>query len=446
MHKVLRTILLIFLFCEIIFAGNEPSWVAKRPVSKDFYIGIASASKKDYPDKYRQIAKDEALHDLASEIQVNISGEFIHEVAEQGGMLDDELRSLVKSKTQANLEGYDLVENWENKSQYWVYYRLSKKKYQDNKNSRKKEVTDLGRDFFIKAKKSEDKKDITSAVRYYIQALGALDEFIGEPLQIEYNGQKLYLQNSLFSSIQNNLSNIKLKALSPMVKAKKGLALSKPLEVKVLYVEGQKEFPVANLPLNFFFVRGKGQLLSNVTSDRKGIAACTVSEITSDDKNQIINVKLDMAELTKGHQAPLQNLTIPETRFILSISALTAYIESHEENMGKELSMLKIEPKLKEALGEKGFSFMNDVSQADFLIKIEARTWEAVSLLSTTMVKAEVNVSVMNLRTGEEVYKDGFSTFPGVGFKSDQAGMAALDFAARKMKDTAEKIAEKTIK
>jgi len=442
---VLRSALLLFLSCNIIFAGSKPSWITNRPVSKDYYIGIASASKKDYPDKYRQIAKDEALRDLASEIQVNISGEFIHEVAEQGGMLADELRSLVKSKTQANLEGYDLVENWEDNSQYWIYCRLSKKKYQEKTNSRKKKVTSLGRDFFIKAKKSENKKDITSAVRYYIQALGTLEEFIGEPLEIEYSGQKLYLQNSLFSSIQNSLSNLRLKALSPMVKAKKGLPLSKPLEVKVLYTDGQKEFPVKNMPLSFSFVRGKGRLISNVTSDRKGIAACTVSEITSEDKNQIINVKVDLAELAKGQKTPLKNLTIPETRFILSISALTAYVEAEEKNMGEKLSMLKVEPKLKEALGEKGFSFINDVSQADFMIKLQAHTWEATSLLGTTMVKAEVNVSVMNLRTGEEVYKEGFTTFPGVGFKSEQAGMAALDFAARKMEGVAEKIAEKTV-
>ena len=199
------------------------------------------------------------------------------------------------------------------------------------------------------------------------------------------------------------------------------------------------------MPLHFFFVRGKGRLISKVTSDRKGIAACNVSEISSDDKNQIINAKVDLAELTKGQKTPLKNLTIPETRFILSISALTAYVEAEEKNMGENLSMLKVEPRLKEALGEKGFSFIDDVSQADFMIKLQAHTWEATSLLGTTMVKAEVNVSVMNLRTGEEVYKEGFTTFPGVGFKDKQAGMAALEFAGRKMEGVAEKIAEKTV-
>lgn len=447
MRLFIKTVLLILLGCHILFAGNvKPAWVTNRPLSKNYYIGIAFASKSQYPQKYRQIAKDEALRDLASEIQVNISAEFLHRIAEQGGVLEDEMQSLVKSKTQANLKGYDLVDSWDSGSQYWVYYRLSRMKYERHYRERKNKITGLARDIFLKAKKSEESKDISSALRYYIQALDMLDEFLGEPIQIKYKGRNLYLQNELYTSIQSNFSCLKLKPTKPIIKAKKGFGLKQPLRVKISCRAAKNNFPVSGMPVHFSFVKGGGQLIADVTSDANGVASCPVNQISSAEKTQIIRVEINMKELLKGKQVPLKNLTIPESRFILKISAITAYIEATEENMGKKLKVHLIEPKLKKALSAKGFSFTEDVSEADYMIKIDAKTREALSMLGTTMVKADVTVSVTSLRTGEDIYENGFTTFPGVGFKSDQAGSASLEFAARKMEGIAEEIVSKTVK
>ena len=442
-----KTTLIVFFASLFLLAGDiKPSWVKTRPHSKEHYIGIAFASKSQYPQKYRQIAKDEALRDLASEIQVNISAEFLHRIAEQGGMLEDEMRSLVKSKTQANLKGYDLVDSWEDKARYWVYYRLSKKEYTRRYKERKKKITALARDLYFKAKKSEHLKDISSALRYSVQALAVLDEFLGEPLQISYKGQNLYLQNELYASIQSNFSCLKLKPAKPIIKAKKGFGLHQPLRVKISCTASGNKFPVSGLPVRFSFVKGGGQLVSRAVSDENGVAVCPVSQISSSEKTQIIRVEINTRELFQGKQIPLKNLTIPESRFILKISAITAYMEASEENMGEKLKVRLIAPKLKKALSAKGFSFTDDVSEADYLIKINAQTREALSMLGTTMVKADVTVSVTSLRTGEDIYENGFTTFPGMGFKSDQAGSASLEFAARKMEGIAEEIVAKTVK
>lgn len=447
MYSFLKFIL-PFIFCaQTAFSGNvKPNWVKERPLNADFYIGIGSASKTLYPQKYRQVAKDEALQDLASEIKVKISGEIIHRIAEQGGMLEDEIRSLVKSKTQANLEDYELVDSWESSKEYWVYYRLSKQKYQKHKTARRNKVSRLAGDFFRKAQKSEKAKNLTSAIRYALQALAMLDEFLGEPLQVNHNGQKVYLQNELYSLIHSSLNCLKLKPDKPMIKAKKGFGLPHPLRVHVSCTKEGKNYPVADVPLEFSFVKGSGQLISKVLSNSAGIASCPVSRITSADQTQIIQVKVNMAELLKGKKAPIKYLTVPETRFILRISSLSAYIESTEENMGEKLKVLLLQPKLKKALSAKGFSFTGDVSEADYMIKIEARTREALGMLGTSMVKADISISVTSLRSGEEVYENGFTTFPGVGFKSGQAGIVSLEFAARKMDDIAEEIVKKTVK
>ena len=59
--------------------------------------------------------------------------ETLAELAAQrisGDLTEEELKSEIRSTTEAELDGYELVEQWQDKKEYWIYYRLSKVKYQ----------------------------------------------------------------------------------------------------------------------------------------------------------------------------------------------------------------------------------------------------------------------------------------------------------------------------
>ncbi|MFQ5825538.1 MAG: LPP20 family lipoprotein, partial [bacterium] len=85
-------ILLVLLFTNLSFADDKkPAWVKKRPVSAQYYLGIGVSQKKGVNRDYIQSAKNNALNDLASEITVTISGEFINIAVEQYGMLEEEV-------------------------------------------------------------------------------------------------------------------------------------------------------------------------------------------------------------------------------------------------------------------------------------------------------------------------------------------------------------------
>ena len=53
-----------------------PDWIQNRPLSNDYYIGIAKALKNK--SDYSSIAKQNALMDLSSEISVKLSLSLIH--------------------------------------------------------------------------------------------------------------------------------------------------------------------------------------------------------------------------------------------------------------------------------------------------------------------------------------------------------------------------------
>jgi len=451
MFKTLRISLIVLISMQLIYADSKkPSWTDSRPVSKVYYIGIGSASKIDNPEDYRKIAKDEALQDLSSEIQINISGEFVRTISEQGAFVEDEIRSMVQTKTKANLEGYEIADSWENNEEYWVYYRLSKEVYVKLKKGREVKVKHLALDLYLKGQESENSNDLSSALRYYSQAMNMLDEFIGEPLEIEYQNKNIYLQNSLFSAIQSSLGLIKLKSLNPSIKAKSNMPLSESLKVKAAAEKNGAPVPISGLPVKFYFVKGKGKLLARSSTNADGTASSQVSMVEASDKIQIIKAGVDMKSLAGSQASPLvlgllKSLNVPEARFILQVSGLTAYIESNEVSLGEKLDVLKIEPKLKEALADAGFSFTDDISQAEIMIKIEASARQGSKVYNLFSAFADINLSITDLTTGEEVYKKAFNV-KGIQLDFTRAGLEALKKAGEKMEEFAPEISKKIMK
>ena len=155
MKRFLQLLLLTCLFFQInlLHAKKVPEWVTSRPINNEFYIGIGHASKIKGSNDHIEKATSEALKNLASEITVNISGEVVSSMIEKSGMLEEELKSKIRSTTEAELEGYELVEQWQNKKEYWIYYRLSRVKYQLARAEKIEKAISLALDQFTKAKK-----------------------------------------------------------------------------------------------------------------------------------------------------------------------------------------------------------------------------------------------------------------------------------------------------
>jgi len=202
--------------------------------------------------------------------------------------------------------------------------------------------------------------------------------------------------------------------------------------------------------VKFYFVKGKGKLLARSSTNADGTASSQVSMVEASDKIQIIKAGVDMKSLAGSQASPLvlgllKSLNVPEARFILQVSGLTAYIESNEVSLGEKLDVLKIEPKLKEALADAGFSFTDDISQAEIMIKIEASARQGSKVYNLFSAFADVNLSITDLTTGEEVYKKAFNV-KGIQLDFTRAGLEALKKAGEKMEEFAPEISKKIMK
>ena len=127
-------ILLVTLSCSpntSVAKRRAPQWVKERPVSSEYYIGIAVTNKNTNAGNYMQLAKNQALQDLASEISINISSNSVLHQFEDNTSFKEEFEANVKTSIVQELEAYEMLASWTNKktNEYWVYYRLSKNQY-----------------------------------------------------------------------------------------------------------------------------------------------------------------------------------------------------------------------------------------------------------------------------------------------------------------------------
>ena len=441
-------ILIFILSISFLFSENsKPFWLTQRPIDSESYIGIGFSNKSD--TNYIQVAKNNALNDLSSEININVSGGIFNQIIEQNDRVQENFKSEIITSTKADLEGYEMVGSWEDDEKYWVFYKLPKKLYEELKKQKLNSAINQSLDYFDKAKKSENSNNILSALNFYLQALNPLSKYITEPIETNYNGENIFILNEIYYSITSIISNITIIPISKDIEGKIGKPIDEPLKVKIIY-KGESDNIIPNVPILNYFVQGNGYLTKTTNSDQNGFAKFNVTKIISKENIQIVRSELDLNSLTNQDSTSLIFKTIlstfplPNTKFVLNISGLTFYIVSNEINFGKHLNIPVIIPRIKASLSDKGIVFVEDNNFADYRLTILADTKKGSKLFNMFSSFADISLTLFDNSSGKEIYKNSFSKIKGIDIDEIKSGIKALEKASEILiKEVEDNIVEK---
>ena len=197
--------------------NSKPEWVLKKPISSSYYYGIGNANMNTHSKDFQQIAKNKALEDLSSEIEVTIDAQSVLSTKETSLSFIENYQATTRIDVKNNLSEFEAVESWVNENEYWVLYRLSKSRYQELEAERKNKAINEALHFL-----NESDKALTYKLQfeYLLQGLDAIKSYLNDPLKTERNSQTIYLGNYILSSINSRLSKLKL------IKAKNSLLLN----------------------------------------------------------------------------------------------------------------------------------------------------------------------------------------------------------------------------
>ena len=154
--------------------------MAQRPSIPGYHIGVSSANKMQHGADASSTAKQRALADMAGQIRVVIESTSILHTTQFQGVAGQNFSERITSASAEDLEGYELIGTYENATDVWAYYRLSKATYERIRNERKMATLEVAGGFWTSAQNARAEGRVAAAIDFYIRALETMEAYWGE--------------------------------------------------------------------------------------------------------------------------------------------------------------------------------------------------------------------------------------------------------------------------
>lgn len=434
----------LFIICLLVvnftlISQNEPSalapsWVTKRPVNSSKFIGIGVADKTG-GNGYQGEAKKNALFDLSSEIKVDISSNSILYTVQNNNQFNENFNSLIKLTNTDNIEGYKLVDAYENEKQYWLYYELDKQDY-ENQKAKKKQLT-IAKAVNLINVSFVDEKDgnFTGSLKKRIQAFGILSPYLNEELSFETanNVKNIFeLSNTIQKQLQaititNNKTNQVIKPYQPIYK---------PVSYKLVL---KNKNPLVDFP---FVVKSDNEnvrIFEEATSNTLGDIEVKIKYVKPLNQEIYFTLNPDIDKLMNGDSVSKSSIVLlkqfietSQLKAFANVSPISIFVNCVEKNGTKVNDQKIVEPiVLSKFVGEE-IKIVEIKERSDFTIDIDATTFKDVSSdilknnYSIQLAYLKIKLSLRNTVTKELIYNSEIADIYGYGNSQETAGLNAF--------------------
>jgi len=404
----------------------KPGWVLTKPVINDYYIGIGTSRKIGTLEQYTEEARKNALSSIAGEISTKISSVSVLNQFEDQNGISEIFQNKIKASSKDMLAGYEMVEQFENESHYWVYYKLSKAKYEEEKAKRKKAAIDNGGEKFLKAVEFEKALNYAEALSFYAQSLERIIEYLGEETPFKANGFSGDLGSESLTAISRIFDDISISHRMRSVSSKRGAAIQE--DQLGFYVQTKGRKALKDIPVKFEFSGGYLRK-SKTASNNQGVVNTAIDKIRSSKTLEILEASIDKKELVRKASKELLIRKIMEKNPVakhslrIQIEQPEVYIKSVEKNPGNNSLDIYRQVLLSE-LRKSNIKITNQPDNADFTISLSCQAEKAGR--SNGLYKATLNATVQLENQNQEVLFSG-------QLDKDFAGQGGFDKAIKEV-------------
>lgn len=417
---------------------ERPDWVRNRPSSSSYYIGVGLASKSR-PDP-QETAKRNALSDLASEISVTVEGNSLLYTLDRKNLFDESFSSTIKTSTSEQIEGFEMVDSWENGAEYWTYYRLSKSEHARIKAERKAKALGTALDLHGRSRVSLAAGDLKAAVDQDIRALIGMKEYWGENDLVEIDGKQVPLVNELYGDLQKLTSGVRFAVLPERCELNYAGHFRRELLVSAGYVEGSRTRELIQLPVLITFAGLSGKVTELKNTDAEGRLRTTVQRVEPGAGQNDVLIKLDLdALVSKEHdpvlsKALISSLTVPEMHVPIDLRMPRIHMQTQETNLGQSIGDAGLGIVVREELTQKGFRFVDRAQEADLLLQLNASTRQGGESNGFFTTFLDVTYTFRDRRTQEVVHEGTEQGVKGVQLDFAKAGIDAYKKAGQEIR------------
>ncbi len=412
-----------------------PPWVSARPNNGFKYVGIGM-SEKNKGSGYQMEAKKNALYDLSSEIKVDISSNSVLYTVQNNNNFNQNYNQLIKLSNSDNVEGYTLVDSYENDKQYWVYYMLDKEEYAKQKALKKQQTIIKASNLIASSFVDEQNQDFSSSIKKRVQAFGVLSPYLNEEINFDLTLTKS-VKNvfDLTNLIQQQLQSIQIGVQKEMPQLKP-YQQSYPAIVYNLVIKGKT--PLQNFPFIVASDEEKIKIGDKSATNSNGEIQLRINSVEPLNQTVAFSLNPDISGLMgtdsigrAGISLLKQFIQTPSLKVQANVSPVNIYVTSVEKNLGKVVGTNIIESFLQKRFNGQEVLLSAKPDQADYIIEAEADTKEDISsdvLESSYNIKLAaliINLQLKSKATGEVLYKTQITDVYGYANSLEKAGLNA---------------------
>jgi LPP20 lipoprotein len=408
----------------------KPAWMAAKPPQDLYYIGIGN-SKKAYGVNHLQAAKKSGLEDLVSEIKVNISATSALTTIDANKEFQEKYEQIIQTSVADEIEEFEQVGTWEDATDYWVYYRLSKARYKEIKEKQKRDAVTLAMDFFTKAKSAERSNETVLALGFYYQGFRALEKYLAEPIRLDFEGKEILLTNEIIGSMQFLLDKLKLTATPAEIQINRRVDQTAQ-SVVVRLEEKSGGRVIVDMPLKANFLKGSGDVFPDYKTDASGQAKILLTKISSRDLEQTLGIGVNLLAFAGTNPSEIYSLVsskfvTPRADVLMKVQRPVVYLTAAEKSLGINKSSNQVSNKIRNYLANNGFEFTDDRAKADFLMDVTADSERgAVSgSIYTTYVTAVIRVATAS--NNKEIYATTLDRIKGYSLDFERSSQEAYN-------------------
>lgn len=420
-------------------AVNAPDWVRARPVTSAYYIGIGMA-RKDQPG-HMEVAKQNALNDLASEISVTVESNSLLHTLDQGRFFNETFTSAIRTRTSEQIEGFELVDSWEDNTHVHVYYRLSKSEHARLKAQRRQQAMDQALDLYGRAQSSLASGDLRGAMDLDLRALLAMKDHWAEAATVDMDGRTVVLGNEIHDHLKRLTSGTVLGIIPERCVLDHGNGFQREMLIAAEHRQGTAQHRLAQLPLVIEYPGQNGPVTERRSTNNDGHARTVVQQVRPDGRQHELVVRLDMDALASRELEPklvpalLAGLTVPEKRVVIEMVMPRVLLRANEHNLGAPVGDAGLASTLRQELATRGFRMVEKPAEADLVMELNASTRSGGETAGFHTAYLDMRITVQDRSSGHQVYEGGRQGVKGVQLDLAKAGLDAYKRAAQDLRN-----------
>ena len=412
-----------------------PAWVKEYPVSDSHYIGIGIADRSAHPQDYIQVAQQNALQNLSSQIKVSISSQSVFLQMDREYGYEEDYKSNIEVKANEILEGYELSGTFTQQNEYWVYYRLNKQLYQETRMARIQEAIEESKYFLNKA--IMHYTPLKDKYIYYVKALDVLEPYLSEPLKTEFDRETVFLGSEIVARFRSHIDDYQIYCKTKKINAMIGNSVDK-IKLAVEH-NGNRLSDVPLITTSLFLELND---LSQST-DTNGIFITSVPKIKSVERVQKIEVGIDFQDwLDEASQSDFikklfKNIKTHQINVPVYVYTPTVYVQTEEKHFGVDQNSSDIRFAVESALSGMSFTPVSNKNDAQIFLYVKSDTRKGKELQGQKMFTVFLDMSIQAKDLDKRViFSKTVNKIKGIQLDFQQAENESYQQAIKEIKKT----------